>query len=345
MSEITRCGLLTLDDPSSGLIEPLLSGLRENGCDGRVYFYDSEWDFNKCDFIISYGPMTPMGLMIERLLRMRSRLPPLVFWFTEPIPPPNSNLLMTYYLAKIRFSLEKYYGPILSSRLKKNRILMSVLKPAGRLRILGEMIKLKEEGILRLLCVFTKTIENFFKKYNFPVVQIPFGYHPLFGKNMNLERDIDVTFIGSTFDHRRKKIVKIIDEELNKRGIRFIIKDGSVERGSVYGQERTILLNRTRIVLGIMRQPWDDQVFRFLHAAPNGAMLLSEKILTTSLGPLIPDEHIGMMELSRIVDAIEFYLQKPEEILRITRNASELISSRLSIKETVAGVLAALDNV
>jgi hypothetical protein len=101
-----------------------------------------------------------------------------------------------------------------------------------------------------------------------PSAVVPFGYHPSFGEPLGLERDIDVVFLGSLRDRRRSRIVGSLQAELKRRNIGLLIKDGSRERGYAYGDERTRLLNRSRIMLSIMRQPWDDLLFRVCWQLP-----------------------------------------------------------------------------
>jgi len=170
------------------------------------------------------------------------------------------------------------------------------------------------------------------------------GYHPQFGEWFGgIERDIDVVFLGSTRDKRRHNIILELNDKLHSKGVNFVIKDGSPERGYVFGQERTLLLNRSKIMLNIMRQPWDDPVFRLLLAAPNGAMLLSEKLLTTSMGPFQPGEHFAMSNLENIVEAIEYYISNNEERSKIARNAFEFVTKELTMRNMARRILMALD--
>ncbi len=64
-------------------------------------------------------------------------------------------------------------------------------------------------------------------------------------------------------------------------------------------QERTELLNRSKLVLNIMRQPWDDPVFRILLASANGATVLSEPVRDG--GPFIAGRHFIAAPLDEIM--------------------------------------------
>ena len=92
-----------------------------------------------------------------------------------------------------------------------------------------------------------------------------------------------------------------------------------------------------------MRQPWDDPVFRLLLAAPNGAMLLSEKLLATSTGPFQSEQHFAMSDLGNIFGAIEYYIANNDERCEIARQAFEFVTKELTMRNTAQRILVALD--
>jgi hypothetical protein len=336
-----RCGLIMLEKPG-GLGTAVADGFAENGCDVHLALPQSVWDFSECDFVATYGPMQSMAWAIPRLTEI-VQMPPLIVWFTEQIPRPDFPSPVIYAAARIRCSLERLFYSQSAPHWVCDRKQVSVMfRRAGRLRALGEMLVLKQRGLLSLLCVFTDTNLCFLQRYELPVTLIPMGYHPQFGERLALERDIDIVFLGSTRDRRRRGFICELENKLSAKRITFVIKDGSPERGYAFGRERTILLNRAKIMLNIMRQPWDDPVFRLLLAAPNGAMLLSEKLLPTSTGPFRPGEHFAMTNLADMVDAIEFYLAREDERQRIAECAYELATKKLTMGRMASEVLHAL---
>lgn len=337
-----HCGLIMLEKPG-GLGTAVADGFAQSGCIVHTLSPQSSWDFSECDFLVTYGPMQSMVWVISRLTKM-VQLPPLVVWFTEQVPQPSFPGFMTYLAARFRYSFEKFFcsSQSMSNGMYSPKLLLGMFKRAGRLRALGEMLALRQGNLLNLICVFTDTHLHFLRRYGLPVTSIPMGYHPQFGERLALERDIDVVFLGSTRDKRRRWLIHELEDKLSAQGIAFVVKDGSPKHGYVFGRERTILLNRAKIMLNVMRQPWDDPVFRLLLAAPNGAMLLSEKLLPTSTGPFRPGEHLAMADLTDMVDTIKYYLSHEDERQRIAECAYDLVTRHLTMGKMSLEVLHAL---
>ncbi len=326
-----------LEGQRSELTDSLVDGFKENGRDVLVVSQDAIWDFEGLDFIVTYGPMQSMVRVIQRLTSM-GRVPPLFIWFTEQVPPPHFSTIATNLAARFRYSFEcslcclgSHIGRAL---LRSNR--------GGRLLALGELIELKRRNLKSLIGVFTDTNRIFLQRHGLSGKLIPMGYHPSFGRDLRLDRDLDVVFIGSTRDRRRRQLISDLQERFWKKGITFVIKDGSPEHGSVWGKERARLLNRTKIMLNIARQPWDDPVFRLLLTAPNKALLLSENLLATSTGPFHSGEHFAMAPLEELVDVTEYYLKSEKERRRITNQAYEFVTTKLTMAKMAQKAIHAL---
>ncbi len=339
--DVLQCGLIMLEKPG-GLGTAVADGFAENGCNIHIASLQSAWNFRECDFVVIYGPMQSLVSAISHLVAMQ-QVPPLVVWFTEQVPRPDLPRFVTYWFARARYAFEGFSYLESVSRLAGNRKLDSLIfGRAGRLRALGELIALKRWNLLKLVCVFSETNLHFLRRHGLPATLIPMGYHPQFGERLNIERDIDVVFLGSTRDKRRKRLIYELEDRLCARDITFVVKDGSPERGYSFGKERTTLLNRAKIMLNIMRQPWDDPVFRLLLAAPNGAMLLSERLLPTSTGPFCQEKHFAVADLSEIVGAIDFYLTREAERRQIAECAYEFVTTKLTMGKMALEVLRAL---
>lgn len=337
-----RCGLITLEPPEGGLIAPIVEGFTDSGCEVQVFYRHSEWALQKCDFLVTYGPMQSMAWAIARLSQSK-QLPPLVVWFTEQVPSPRPNLAI-YWSAKARYLLEEYTHARKMPDWVVGKTFFSTLPyRAGRLRALGEMLTLKSRGLVKLICAFSETNASFLRHYGLPVAVVPMGYHPQFAEPLyDLERDVDIVFLGSTRDKRRSEIILDLENKLLAKGVNFVVKDGSPERGHVFGKERNLLLNRSKIMLNIMRQPWDDPIFRLLLAAPSGSMLLSEKLLPTSMGPYQPGKHFAMADLPDIVPAVEYYLSNEDERREIAAQAFEFVTKEVTMKNMAQKIILAL---
>jgi hypothetical protein len=267
-----RIAFLLLNGYSSGFVAPIVDGLRANSCQVDCFEASEAWDFTACDYLLMYGPMRPMGWVVARLVNTRT-VPPIVFWLTEQLPNPSLNTRLIRAFGTARFESEARIDKLLRGTSGQVPDLPIDLR-AGRFRIVGELLALQRISLLKLVCVFSKTNREILTRLGLPVAHIPMGHHQSLGADLDLERDIDVVFLGSTRDNRRARIISSLEQSFAQNDIRLVIKDGSAQRGAVHGFERTVLLNRSKIMLNVMRQPWDDLVFRQLLAAPNRTMLL-----------------------------------------------------------------------
>lgn len=334
-----RCGLLLPQPHIDEIGQAIAESLAENGCQVVLAFPQAAWEVERCDLLLSYGPMGSMAGMIARLIQMPAA-PPLVVWFTEQVPLPSGISALQALAARLRCAGEAHW---LTSAGPHARLLGRLSRRAGRLRALGEMLFLQQCGLLRLLGVFSQTNQQFLARHKLPLALIPMGYHPRLGQLLDMERDLDVVFLGSTRDRRRRRIIGGLETELARRGISFVVKDGSPAHGYVFGHERTVLLNRAKIMLNVMRQRWDDPVFRLLLAGANGTMLLSEPLWPTSTGPFSPGEHLVATSLPEMVDTIEFYLSHPDKRQRIAANAHTYLTSQLTMDAMVGRLLRAVE--
>ncbi len=84
------------------------------------------------------------------------------------------------------------------------------------------------------------------------------------------DRDIDVLFFGQV-SSRRRALLNKIDAAL--RRARYALK---LVDGDCYGDERTAILNRSKIVLNLHKFPWEFAGQRLLMAMSCRALVVSE---------------------------------------------------------------------
>ncbi|MBV9849098.1 MAG: glycosyltransferase [Armatimonadetes bacterium] len=318
---------MTPDTPEE-LTDAVVGGFAEHGCDVDLISPQDDWDFRPHDFLLCYGPMRSIVRGVERLKAM-PHVPPVIVWFTEQTPSPRWPAALLRPAAQARYALESRFAPQIGSK-------------AGRLRALGELLALQQSGRLVRAFTFTETNRRALNRLGLPATVVPMGYGPMFGQDLGLERDVDVVFLGSARDSRRGPMLRRLERQLAACGVRFVIKDGSPERGHVFGQERTRLLNRAKIMLNLMRQPWDDPVFRILLAAPNGAMLLSEALLPASRGPYRAGEHFAMAADGDVAGAVRHYLARDVERRRIAEAARDFVTTDQTMGRMAGRILQTL---
>lgn len=334
-----RGALVTLD-AGTELSLAVADAFRQAGCDLVPWEPGQASVFRGCDLAVTYGPMQSLMPLMPAFAEIAHTETPLFVWYTEQVPWPgtptsivNTGALLRLFSERAGYALRTNHSTIarLLSRMLQSR--------AERWRGVGEMLELKRSGSLRLIGAFTQTNVRLLGSLGLPLQEIPMGYHPIWGQHHHCERDLDVLFLGSLRDRRRRAILNRLDEKLGRLGVKVVIKDGSRERGYAFGRDREMLLNRSKLTLNIMRQPWDDPVFRLLLAAPNGAMVLSERLLPTSSGPFQSGVHFAESGLDEMIDSICDLLAHPQERGRLAEAAQEFVIEHLTMPKMAHSVL------
>lgn len=268
--------------------------------------------------------------MIRNLVAIKD-FPPIIIWYTEQIPDPRTPTWFSLLNAKLRVQVESWYDKKIGYRSQEKRG-HSWLPGLERYRRVGELLALHSIGCIKLICAFSETQTRYLSQLGLPVTEIPLGIHSQFGRLMDIPRDVDVVFLGTTQDMRRRKWIPYIEEKLAKFNVKMVIKDGSQERGTSYDEDRTMLLNRSKIMINVMKRSWDDPIFRLLLSCANGAMLLSEKIWQTSLGGFDPKQHFAESVLDRLPDTVLSYLGNETARQKIVNQASEKINQEYTME-------------
>jgi len=240
-----------------------------------------------------------------------------VIWHTEPLPPPKSALIPHPRL---------HFREIIKSLLK-HRQATDVYTNHSRLRAL------KEKNIPDLLVVSTPARQQFLAENGFDSTYVPLGYHRSeYGYDMSLPRDIDVLFLGALVIPRRKRILKT----LNREGINLITQ-GSWSDLAFWGDNRTRLLNRTRIFLNLQRYTGDLSGARFLLGMANRTMVVSEPVYAP--GEYVPGKHYVSATPEEMPGIIDYYLTHDEERERIASAGHELVTRELTMERSINTIL------
>src|SRR5206468_6596047 len=110
--------------------------------------------------------------------------------------------------------------------------------------------RLAPEGIIDVLGVATRSYQDFLAEQGIASELAPVGYHPVHGDRLELERDIDVLFLGDLRVRRRRQIL----HRLRRDGL-DVHAVGNYSDPRYWGESRTKLLNRARILLNLPRHP------------------------------------------------------------------------------------------
>ncbi|HUF37480.1 MAG TPA: glycosyltransferase [Anaerolineales bacterium] len=271
------------------------------------------------------------------------RRPFLIHWNTEGLPPSNmpQAFQKTVGLLRSRFD-ETVQALTANAGLPGARTLDGFFKHRMlRYRYIGDYLQAQRLGIPFLLADISDLYARRFAKMGIECVNVPFGSSSRWHADLDLPRDIDVLWIGSHGSWRRTRLLDRIREALDERGIRFHIIDGRAAP-FVHGYERTALLNRTKIVLNLMRTPYDDNTLRHVIAMPNRALVVSEPMLRHN-PYLLPGVHYVEAPVDALPDTIRYYLENDDRREELTGAAHRLTTGELTMAEMIRRILSAVN--
>jgi hypothetical protein len=282
------------------------------------------------DAVIVCGPFGAMTPLNKQLVACpKPERPLLVYIMTEQLPNPDLPEWWRYLSGSARSLLDRLaYRQEESGRWIIRPWLKPVTSSAKRNRYYGDLFWMKRQGILSLLTISSLWTADYLRARGFDPMLLPPSV--LEGEDLKLERDIPVLWLGKTGSNRRARILAQIRADLKTRGVELRVIDG-VENPYVFGHKRTILLNRAKIVLNIMREKWDDNSMRYILAAPCRALIVTEPTLPHS--PFQPGVHLVEAPVDQMADAICYYLEHEEERLAITDRAYELVTQETGLKK------------
>lgn len=284
------------------------------------------------DVVLVYGPFNTMTPLARRLLALPPAQRPALAWlFTEQLPNPRLPQWWQAGFGRIRSSLDRLAH--------RHPALAPLNRGAYRFRYFGDLLWLRENGLLTTLAVWSDWWADRLRRAGFDPFVPPRGYHPGWGHDLGLERDIPVLWLGKPGTRRRARLLDRLRRDLSARGVVMHVVDG-VENPYVFGPARTELLNRTRIMVNILREPWDDNSMRYALAFHNRVLVVTEPTLPHT-PQFRPGEHLVAVPVAQMARTIVHYLEHEEERRRIVEQAYGAVP-----KQPVpgAGVSAVIDD-
>jgi hypothetical protein len=184
------------------------------------------------------------------------------------------------------------------------------------------------EGWINQAISSTRQRQQFLASRGFDSDYLPVPAYSTLGRRLYLERDVDVLFLGGTRHGRRRHLWGHLKSGLKSHGLRV-----SEITGDCYGEARTQVLNRTRVLVNLHNYPWNPAWIRFHIATLCGAAIASE--------PIDDTEPYAAGRDYLAASAIDL----PAAIIRLLRNKTEcqrLVDSAIRICQadlTVAGTI------
>lgn len=322
------------------LIELISSEIAALGCQVTDFYFDAPCPSDH-DLIFAFGPFGSLVPLATQLCNYTDGARPrLVLWICEGLPNPFIPEWIRFPAGSIRSSLERIaHQQTDTNGLQIHPRLRWLTEKGFRYRYYGDLFWLQKECLTTVLAVGSQWYADFLRARGLDPVVAYYGLRedPAWGIDLKLERDIPVLWIGKQATRRRKNLLSHLREELAASGIDIYVVDG-VERPYVFGKERTELLNRSSIVINVLRQPWDNNSVRFYLAALNGALLVSEPVLPHL--PFVDQKHYIETPLNQMAEIIHYYLSRPDEVRKITANARDLMRAGLTIDKSLPRLLA-----
>jgi len=256
----------------------------------------------------------------RRLLSRVAALPPeqrpyVVVWHTEGLPMP----------AAAGFPPERLTLREVAKIVLRDRRINDQYSNARYLR------RLSREGIVTVLAVVSQAHQAYLAEHGIESEFVPIGHHPTYGRQLGLERDIPVLFLGEHRIRRRRQIL----ERLRRDGLDILALGSASPTKGHWGEARTELLNRTKILLNLPRYP-GHLSDRVMMGMATGALVVSEPMYLPA--PFQPGVHYVESEVDEMADTVRSYLADDEARRRITDTAYTFLTEL----HTYEGVFARL---
>lgn len=260
-----------------------------------------------------------------------------VLWQMETLPPPDlpRSLAAKFLLRKTPYRvtrISRQLDNLALRRLLRECEKLSWWSPGGlAARRLGLPMRearhirvLWRDGLLDRILVSLESRQQFLQSVGVESVFMPFGYHVSWGRPLEcLEKDLDVVFIG-TPTPRRAPLLKSLEVALSKAGYRL-----TVVEGGCYGEQRTELLNRSKILLQLRNYPWELPRPRMMMAMGCKTLFVTEQFADTR--PFQPDEHFVMAPHESLAETIVAYLRNGGGRRTIIDTAYDFVTSELAM--------------
>jgi glycosyltransferase involved in cell wall biosynthesis len=127
---------------------------------------------------------------------------------------------------------------------------------------------------------------------------------------------------------------------LARRGVSVHVFGGWNDQG-YWGEARTQLLNRARILLNLSRHPGLFAGDRLVLGMANGALVVSEPIYRPE--PFVPGKHFVVATIEEMPDEIERYLDDEEARARIARQGYEFVTREVTLERAMTELLGLIE--
>lgn len=329
-------------DESDGIAEVISDELNALGYQ-PVHFQIGSLIPEKTEAVFSFGPYGNFLTIPRQLAKMPPEQKPIfIHWNTEGLPDPRIPWKIMSMIAGWRSWLGRIHDSQNdSARMLRTERLSSLNESRmARFRYLGDYYYAQRRGWLDIFADTSEIYAEIHRRHGLPTIVAPWGATPQWYKDLGLERDIDVLWMGTRGTKRRSTILDRVRKELESHGIRMHVADGE-ENPFIFGNARIHYLNRSKITLNITRTWYDDNFSRVSLAAPNRSLVVSESVLPHCTS-FIAGTHYVSVPVERLAETILYYLGHEEERLRLVENAYQLVTTKLEFRKSIKSIMDAV---
>jgi hypothetical protein len=316
------------------------------------------------DLLLLMGSGRSFPLLAEMARRRPTRRPRTILWHLQPLPPPvltrrAGELGERLLAARWEDLLGRWAGPLGRLVPAKGRV-RNVLQRLLAVPVRQEFVRLGgseysnvgwddlctifEEAAwlsdafsdphpwIDLVACNTPTRVAFLRQCGIPARFVPLGFHSQWGDTSSCERDIDVLFVGSLQVSSRRGFVPGVLRQLSDWGYHTREIDLIP-----CGQQRNHLLQRARVVLNVLRFPWEFPGPRLFASAACGALCVSNEAVQNE--PFQPGLHFIRAPRARMAESICWYLTNEEERRRRASRALQSFATDFPLLASVEKLL------
>ena len=290
----------------------------------------------EAEVVFSFGPYGNFLTIPCQLAKMPpERKPIFVHWNTEGIPDPRIPWTVMSSIARWRSWLGRLQDSQNgSAKTLGTEGLFSLIESRMlRFRYLGDYYYAHRRGWIDIFADTSEIYAEIHRRQGLPTLVAHWGATPQWYKDLGLERDIDVLWMGTRGTKRRSSLLDRVRSELEVQGVRMHFADGK-ENPFIFGDQRTHYLNRSKITLNITRTWYDDNFSRIAMAAPNRSLIVSEPVLP-HCPSFVAGTHYVAAPVDSLAETILYYLGHQEERLRIVESAYQLVTTKLVFRESI----------
>ena len=298
------------------------------------------------EVVFSFGPYGTFLTIPRQLAKMHPKKKPIfVHWNTEGIPDLRLPWKIMSSISKWRSWLGRFQDARKGSvTIPGTEKLLSLFESRMlRFRYLGDYYYAHRRGWLDIFADTSEIYAKLHRKHGLPTIVAHWGATPQWYKDLGLERDIDVLWMGTRGTKRRSLILDRVRNKLELNGVRMHVADGK-ENPFIFGDERIYYLNRSKITLNITRTWYDDNFSRIALAAPNRSLVVSERVLP-HCPSLLTGVHFVSAPVDQLAETILYYLNHEEARLRIVDNAYHLVTTKLLFRESIRSIMDAVNQI